>query len=341
MRLDRLSLTNFRRFEGFEAQLGPRANSFLGANGKGKTSIIEAAWLLITTGQSFRTHRLSHLIRTGEKSASIHAYFTTHGVQQEMAIHIIGNRRTLSLNRKKLTSPTQALGCLVGVSISPEDLETIRGAPSSRRLLLDLTLSKSNPLYLHHLRRYSRSLQQRNALLKRDDLRTIRPFEEEMAKSALYIREQRDMFIQQLNEQCADLYSAITDKGKLSMSYQREKEELPELFEKMRKREAKVGYSLVGPHRDDLIIKLSAQPIIHFGSEGEKKSALIALKFACWSLLKEQLAEPPILLVDDVEAHLDAKRQGKLFKMIGDFGQVLVTSTDLNRERTGERFLIE
>lgn len=322
-----LLLTNFRRFEQLHLTLSPQENHFVGSNGAGKTSIIEAIWLLIT-GQSFRTHQIQYTITDGTEKGHIACAFQTHGVHQTLSLHLEGAKRGVHFNNKRLSSPSLALGTLLGVSITPDDMNLIKGAPQIRRQFLDLFISKFDPLYLHHLKRYSQALLRRNHLLKKGSLSTLPSWEFEMAKSASYINEQRSAAIETLKK-LSQLELEYAPKGNLL-----------EQWRVSRNRESILGFTLFGPHREDFTIKQSGRDLKQMGSEGERKKGIIALKLACWDLLYKSTGQKPLLLIDDLESHLDSTGQSNFTEQIRTLGQVLITSTETEKERSGSVFYL-
>lgn len=178
-----LFLRDFRNYKEAAITFSPKVNTIWGDNAQGKTNILEAIYLLIT-GRSFRTPHLSDLIRFNTHSFYIKALFEKNGIEQTLTFSFDGEGRKIVHNSTPLPTLSSLLGILNGVVLSSEDLSIVSGTPQSRRQFLDLLISQSNPLYLHHLCRYIQAMKQRNALLKRNYLQTITIWEEQMAPHA-------------------------------------------------------------------------------------------------------------------------------------------------------------
>ncbi len=330
-----LSLHHFRNHQKKTLFFSSGINYIHGENARGKTNLLEAIYLLIF-GRSFRTPRLDELILFGTSSFAIEAQFEKNGIEQVLKFEFESKKKKITHNATTIFSLHHLLGIVNGVLISPEDRDLIMGDPSIRRQYLDLQIAQTNPLYLHHLLRYLKAMKQRNALLRNQEKKTIEIWEEEMAHSAAYITCARYQAIQELQLLSLDTLSREIDT--LSLSYKthapvqekgNQKEYFLEKFSKYRMREYALGFTLVGPHRDDLEILLGGRPARFFGSEGQKRCSITALRFAQWKRLKEQTLESPLLCIDDVGVTLDAHREEKLLASLGQIGQVFLTSPRL------------
>ncbi|MCC5831768.1 MAG: DNA replication/repair protein RecF [Chlamydiales bacterium] len=345
MYLKSFYLRNFRNYEEAVVAFAPGLNVIYGDNAQGKTNLLEAIHLLIT-GRSFRTHHMRDLIRFQELSFYLEAHFEKNGVEQILKLSFNGVERTVIHNATPLPSLSALLGIINGVIISPEDYELVKGGPVARRQFLDLQIACESPLYLYHLSRYTRAMKQRNALLRRKTIETIEIWEEQMAESAAFLTRKRWETVGALEKE--EPLKAHVDSITLSYQTGAPKDGNPEAlntyflkqYKGCRPREIEQGSTLVGPHRDDLIIRVGGQEARYFASEGQTRSCATGLRLAQWARLKDLTKETPILCVDDVGISLDASREEALYNRLGSLGQVFITSPKSLRHLPSEAHLI-
>lgn len=341
MRVNWLSLNNFRIFERQLFELMPGLNIFYGPNAKGKTTLLEAVFLC-SVGQSFRTAQLAELVRRQAPGFAVEMSYEKCGIMQSVKVCAAQSEKYVLLNGTK-----QPLSCLYGgltaVASIPEDVQLIKGAPAHRRDYLDCQLQQVDPLYNHHLRRYARALKQRNILLKNRSVDTLESWEYELAHSASYLMRQRNWTVSMLSPKFKAIYSHLCGsesdltlryKPGISAAFQIEsleegKEALRKMWRGQRDRDLFLGATQSGPHKDDFNISLNQLEMRHFASEGEQRSAAIALRLSEWELIDEgNEGEQPLLLIDDLGYGLDASRQKKLIEWLQKAGQVLLTTTE-------------
>ncbi|MBN9378154.1 MAG: hypothetical protein BGO14_05765 [Chlamydiales bacterium 38-26] len=336
--LQKLYLRNFRRYEEALFQFEPTLNTIIGPNAFGKTTVLEAIQCLMN-GRSFRTHQMGDLLRDGQKKFSIEAYFIKQGIEQNLKFYFDGNERKIIYNSSTLSSATHLLGLIHGVVVTPDHVSLIKGTPVVRRHFLDLQIAQVDPLYVHHLTRYTKAMRQRNVLLKRKELSTIESWETEMAGAAAYITLQRKQAVHDLQKIGLPIHEMLAGEGQaLLLDYKSscsDRTNMGELREhylqqwgKMRHREKDVGTTLYGPHRDDLLIKIGEREARLFASEGQQRTCVMALKLAEWERLRLISHELPLMLIDDVGVSLDGSRRQKLLMHLNALGQVFLTSTD-------------
>lgn len=335
MILKRLFLKNFRNYQEAEVYLSPHLNVFHGANAQGKTNLLESIYFLIF-GRSFRTIKTSELIQEGASSFYIEADFIKHDVEQTLKISYSKAQKKIIYNSTEYSSFVQLLGLLQGVLLSPKDAELVQGPPQLRREFLDLQLAETDPLYIHHLMRYQRALQQRNVMLKHKQIVGIESFEQQLALSASYIQKKRVELLQDLGQKVEGLYSQLGgnhDALILNFEAIAAEKNWMELYKKERPRELYLGYTAVGPHRDDFIIRIESRDAKHFASEGQKRSCAAALRLGEWQRLLSESGEAPFLCIDDFGISLDQKRREKLTSFLTLPTQVFVsTADDLSKE---------
>ncbi len=251
-----------------------------------------------------------------------------------------GKCRELECNSTKSSSFTPLLGQLPSCLYAPTDLELIAGPPALRRRFLNLHLTQSDPLYVHHLLRFHRALKQRNILLKTKQLESISCWEEEMAASSLYLVEKRRLLTLELNDLLPVTTRLLCGEA-IHLEYHPSQSELYLAeMQKNRAREQMMGFTLTGPHRDDLDILVDQKPAHVYASEGQKRTALFALRLAEWHRLEKRIEAPPLFAIDDLELHLDRERQVLFQKAVEGLGQVFITSPQSPPLREGVRFFV-
>jgi DNA replication and repair protein RecF len=332
MQLHKLKLTDFRLFPLKEAQFSPGVNLILGENAIGKTSLLEAIYLLIT-GRSFRTHHYGEMIRQGASHFHVSLQFHKAGVHQELSYAMSNEQKKALHNGNPLTSASHLLGILNGVLMAPQDVELIKGGPSERRHYLDVMLAQIDPNYVYHLLRYKKALKQRNALLRVKAVGALDAFEDILADAAEYLVKKRLLMVERLKPFLKELYAEISGKEHLAeiqyhgLSHP-SKELYLQAFQKMRPRELELGTTLTGPHKDDLIIHLNQKEARYFGSEGEMRSLVSALKLAEWKSIYQESGSEPLLLIDDFGMSLDSRRLSALSSLIKTCPQIIITSAN-------------
>jgi len=338
MRLQSLYLHNFRCYEEGYFEFCPHLNLIFGPNARGKTSLLEAIRVLMI-GRSFRTIQSNDLIKNQTTGYHLEVHFAKHGIDQKLRIAGNTTERKIFLNSAPLGSLSNLLGLIPGVVQTPDDINLIKGPPQLRRQFLDIQIAQIDPLYVHHLTRFNRAMRQRNQLLRTKNLVSIEPWEHEMSQSAAYIISRRLSTIQNLQTNCQTFYTELTgEETLLTLKYRTNPSDLtnPESikcyflkqYQKNRDREKVLGYTLVGPHKDDFTIAINGQDVRFFASEGQQRSCATALHFAEWENLYLTGVEKPIFLMDDVGMSLDKDRSKRLLLQLFKLGQVFLTTTD-------------
>lgn len=322
MRFTHLVLKNVRCFEEKVFAFGPKLNTLYGKNALGKTTLLEALYLL-AVGRSFRTHNLSEMIRHGASFFYIEGHFEKNGVQQVLKVYYGLEKKSLWHNLTPLPSLSSLFGILHATSLAPEDLSLIHGGPKVRRQLLDIQIAQTSPLYLFHLRRFQGALKQRNALLKQRKVEGIEIWEEQMALSAAFLRRDRKELVSTLNAELA-----LTPFEPLLLRYNFQCDEgYREALAKNRQKDLHYKTTSLGPHKDDLLFLLEGKEAKLFASEGQKRSCIAALKLAQWSVLAKKTQSMPLLFIDDLGVSFDRSRTELLLSFLKKgLGQLFVTS---------------
>ena len=340
--LKALYLRNFRNYSEAEVHLVPRLNIFFGDNAQGKTNLLEAIYL-IATGRSFRTQSLHELIKAGESFFFLEAEIVRDEVSQRIQISFDGQNRRLQMDANSYSSFHPLLGMLPSVLYTPYDIELISGSPAERRRFLNLHLAQSDPLYVHHLSRFWRAMKQRNCLLRCQNRDSLECWEVEMAQSAEYIVKARQEMIAELKEPLqkqSQRLSSQREVHELHFHISQSKTYLQQL-QKNRPREMELGLTLTGPHRDDLSLSIDGKPARLFASEGQKKTAIAALRFAEWERLCKRVGGSALMGIDDLGLHLDETRQKLLRNSLDELGQVFITTPHRSIEPQGHSIQIK
>jgi len=331
MFLKHLFLRSFRNYDAERISFEKGVNLIQGRNRAGKSSLLEAIFLL-STGRSFRTPRLADLIKDGSSHFYVEANFEHSGIEQVLGIGYDGHKCHMRYNHTQFHSFSQLLGILPSVLYAPEDGALVSGSPAGRRRFLNIQLAQTTPLYVHHLTRYHRAMKQRNALLKQKSERAIGSFEQIMADSARYLMRKRDELIKGLKPRVQSLASELSSNEDLfdlfylpSISI-KWMDEIENLYAKQRARELALGITLNGPHRDDFLITCERKEAKKYISEGQKRTCIASLKMAEWEGLKEQNAYLPLMNIDDFGIHLDTHRTHVLYDRLRNLGQVFLTT---------------
>ena len=344
MIIEKLTLRNFRNYE--ETVLTPHegVNLFFGANGSGKTNLLEAIHYC-ALGKSHRITGDQSAVRIGESFAVCSVSVRSGGVKRELSVRLVPNeaaKKVILLDQKQIRRFSDMMGCLQCVIFSPEDLGLIREGPSVRRRYLDMMISQVNRGYFIALQQYRAGLEQRNAVLKnmradpRQNAGLLEVFEQAMASPAAVIVEERKRVVEMLSSLAAETYRGISGREEeaFQASYHsafRESENVQEDFIRVmrenREEDLRLGVTSAGPHRDDLNLSLNRKNMKVYASQGQIRTAALSLKLAQMKALRQMSGEPPVLLLDDVMSELDKERRMRLVREISDY-QTFITCTD-------------
>lgn len=331
--VERLVVDRLRIVDRAEMETSEGFNIIAGPNGQGKTTLLEAVYL-VATGRILRGGRAAFAIQEGAEESRVSATLAETGT--ELAVRLrAGVRQEATLNGNRLKRPSDLLGRLPAVSFSAVDLEIVRGDPASRRAFLDEELSQLYPRYLGELATYKRALTQRNALLRqaREDHvpdEAFEAYEQKLAPAGETLREFRRNYVEALLPRATSAHSYLGGGEELGLEIEQRTDPItPESLARMRGAEIARGSTLVGPHRDDLIIHVAGRDARHHGSQGQQRTAVIALKLAVQETAGEIFGAPPVLLLDDVFSDLDETRRERLVaRAQEEGGQVFLTCTE-------------
>lgn len=350
MKIERLKFLAYRNLEDGVFEPDGGINVVYGRNAQGKTNLLEAMWLF-TGGRSFRGARDAELIRFGADEARLELDFFSEGRDQNAVLTIKNGRRAAVLNGVEQRSAAGLVGRFRAVIFSPEHLSLVKGGPALRRDFLDGALCQLKPAYARLLSQYQHTLTQRNALLKdiprhSELLDTLDIWDERLARFGGEIVRERKAYLEKLESPARDVYAGISQNREVfSAAYRSCVTEgrdddapfsgrLLECLRAARRDDLAAGFTTAGPHRDDLEIFVDGVPSRAYASQGQQRSAVLALKLAEAQVLSQKTEEEPVVFLDDVLSELDAGRQSYLLNHL-ERKQVFITCCD---PETANRF---
>ena len=342
MVLKQLSLLNYKNFNQREFSFNPKMNCIVGANGIGKTNVLDAIYHL-SFGKSYFNPVSSQNIKHGEDFFVIDALLEKEEKSEKLICSMKkGAKKIVKRNGKIYDKLSDHIGFMPLVMISPADRDLITEGSDMRRKFIDGVISQSDKSYLNSLLNYQKICAQRNALLKyfaanqTFDPETLGIYNSQLAQLAAPIHEKRTLFLEQFIPIFQSQHQAITG-GNESVAIQYvsglDQAPLEILLEQNLSKDRALQYTSVGVHKDDLQFELEGHPIKKFGSQGQQKSFLIALKLAQFHFIKEKSRTTPILPLDDIFDKLDAHRVSQLLHLVNDkaYGQIFVSDTHADR----------
>ena len=341
MRVKELSFEGFRNLHPGRWQPDGGVNILYGDNAQGKTNLLEACWLF-TGGRSFRGAKDSELVQFGAEGAKLAMTFEAGRREQEATI-AIRQRRAVTLNGVTLPSAAKLAGTFCGVVFSPAHLSLIKDGPEGRRRFIDSAYCQLKPAYIGALTEYQKALTQRNAFLKQcRELGGVSAelgemldlWDHTLAAAAARLTLARRHYVRRLEPLAAEIYHGLSS-GRETMTIRWDTPitagSLPEMaaqwldaLHQARRADVAVGFSTVGPHREDLCVLIEGKEARSYGSQGQQRSAVLALKLAEATLLEEVTDEKPVAFLDDVMSELDTPRQDYILNHIHGW-QVFIT----------------
>ncbi|HMS54002.1 MAG TPA: DNA replication and repair protein RecF, partial [Fimbriimonadaceae bacterium] len=319
-----VSLTSFRNYARLDIDLSSGFNVIFGENGQGKTNFLESL-VLVSSTRLLRGMRDAEAILIGSERASVSAVVGYRGMELGVILQP-GIRKKALLNGLGLPRAADLIGRLPAVCVSAADLPIVSGEPSDRRTFLDIELAQLFPAYLRDLTIYKRAVEQRNALLRLAQETSVspdqfHPWENQIADHGSAIRASRVRFVESLNEHARSVQAFLGLGEVLTLSYQPKDqatnaESLLDALERHRPQETARGSGLIGPHRDEVLIEVNGREARLFGSQGQQRTAMIAIKFATYLFGKQELGFAPLLLLDDLFSDLDFGRRSRLVEWV-------------------------
>lgn len=350
MIIKQLLLNNFRNYESGCWQFSDGINILYGDNGQGKTNILESIYFC-SFGLSHRTFQEADLINIDFNNMSVVVNFLSIDIDKKITIKKDGKkqRKEIILDYDKI-KPRELIGQLKIIMFAPEDLQLIKSDPATRRRFLDMEISQVDSKYCFSLAKYNKILQHRNKLLleikeHKSSENMLDIWDEQLAKEAAYLLEQRLKNLETLSELFSAIYSDIAENSeKVSLIYKRKENSGDNLIkfepdanyidwyknnlQDRRSKDIERGLTGIGLHRDDIFFTINEKPIKSYGSQGQQRTFILALKIAEIQLIKKECGQYPVLLLDDVMSELDMKRRKNLLDFLSGKVQTFITVTD-------------
>jgi len=330
-----IEFQNFRNLKAGKIDCHPAVNVIYGDNAQGKTNLLEAIWLF-SGARSFRGAKDNECICHGQEQARLKLEFESLGRGHSAQLDI-SNRRTAFLDGVSLKTPGELAGNFKAVVFSPTHLSLIKDGPNGRRRFIDTAIGQIWPKYIGILKNYTHCLAQRNALLKDVRYHTqlfdmLDVYDGELARMGGQIASYRKRYVDKLNQFVGDIYGGISGgKEVLGVEYQAiggmDSDSLQTALKTNRNADIATATTSVGPHRDELLVTVNGMAARAYGSQGQQRSAVIALKMSEAAVISEISGEHPVALLDDVMSELDEGRQDYILNHIKDW-QVFITCCD-------------
>lgn len=355
MKIKTLTLNNYRNYTHQKFTLGEGLNVFVGKNAQGKTNALEAVYLC-AIGKSLRIQKDKDLINFNQNTGKITLELEKEFSKVKIEVYLSKKeKKTIKINQIPIKRIGELLGEFNAVFFSPDELKLIKDTPEDRRRFMDIDISQTNKNYFYLLNKYEKILASRNRLLKdskskQDASSTIDIWNEQLSTVASKIILKRVEFLKSLSPYASKTHTYLTDsKEVLTLEYagivSENEQELKQIL--MKKLEANfekdfsLGYTTIGPHRDDIKIKLNEIDVRSFGSQGQQRTCALSLKLAELEIMKLQTGEVPVLLLDDVLSELDSNRRKKLINLAKNY-QTILTCTEFEYTQIPHKiFLIE
>ncbi len=349
MYVTNVQLKNFRNYQNGNINFGKEVNILYGNNAQGKTNILESIYAF-TMGKSYRTNKDSEMILFDKDFSNIKiSFINENGINHGEIILSSDKKKRIKINEVPINKIGELMGFFNAVIFSPEDLNLIKEGPVQRRKFINVCISQLRPNYFYYLQQYIKILNQRNNLLKslnfnKSLIDTLPIWDEKLIDCGSRIISSRLIFIEKIRDISKEIHKNITrDKEKLKIEYKtnigihddnsKDIEHIKEIFKKKlernRQREINYGMTLIGPHRDDMNFYINDIQVKKYGSQGQQRTVVLSLKMAEMELIKEELGEYPVLLLDDIMSELDKNRQDYIMNNIMN-RQVIITCTEIN-----------
>ena len=338
MIVSKLSLRNFRNYAALDVEFSPGLNFIVGDNAEGKTNIVEAINFL-SIARSWRTSENRELIKTGAEFAAIKAQVNKGERSNEINAILTPNSKKFLVDNNPIKKLSELSNLVNVITFKPKDALMFIDSPKVRRNFLDINLSKKSPIYLENLIRYEKLLEERNKILKSSNIDKIQldVVTLEMIKISEIIVKYRYSYVNDINRVLSKVISQLkgeNEKAVISYSpYISSPGDFVEVatraYEMAYERDIKSKSTNIGIHREDIVMMLNGKDISSYGSQGENRLAVIALKLAPYFLIEDRDLKP-IIVLDDVLSELDPENKERLIAFIRKFEQVFVTSTRIN-----------
>lgn len=343
MKINSLSLRNFRNYESLDISFNPSRNIIVGENAQGKTNLVESVYMC-SFARSFRTSNSTDLVMFGKDMCLISADIESSSFDRKIGISVTRQgKKMIKKDGKPVSRTAELLNNLVVVIFSPEDLRIIKDSPDKRRNFINKEISQLRPRYFECLKNYNDALKQKNALLKNDVImdEMLDIYDSQLAYNGYELVKYRRNFVDKLSACSSELQSRISQgRETLEITYSEScradsAEQMMAEFAALREKDRMYRSASIGPHRDDLEFFINGKDARKFGSQGQQRTIALCMKLAEVRIARDVLMENPVLILDDVLSELDIERQKFLLKEIDDV-QLFITSTELGDEMISE-----
>ena len=339
MQLKKIRLQNYRNYDNFEIDFGKKLNIIIGNNAQGKTNLLESIYVLAVT-KSFLSINDKGLIKFDNKFAKISGEITNNlSRNNKLEIIFSDKGKVVKVNGKEIKKLSDYISIVNVIIFSTDNIRIFKESPNSRRKYFNIEISQINKNYLKYLSEYNILLKQRNEFLKvmninkKSDLDYLDILNDKYVDLSIEISNYRKRYIDDINEYLSDMFKYITGMDGLILRYHTNIDEDKELFKNKLtsnlSKELLYKMTLVGPNRDDFYFKLDDKNLSLYGSQGQMRSAILALKLSEVKLFTEKTGDSPILLLDDIFSELDIEKRNNLLSTLSDNVQTVITTTDM------------
>lgn len=355
MKIRSLELNNYRNYQNQQIFFSDNINVLVGKNAQGKTNMLEGVFLC-AIGKSPRTTKDKDLIKWGASFSKITLELNKRIGDKKIEVYLFNNQnKAIKINSFPIKRMGELMGELNAIYFSPDEMKLVKESPEERRRFMDIDLSQFDKNYFYNLNKYNLILNQRNKLLKSSYNNpkvisdTISIWNEQLASVGCKIVMARLALIEKLKKHASACQEYLTDNAEsLVLSYtgfvgeseEQIKQQLIDGYKNSFEKDLNLGFTTVGPHRDDIKILLNDIDVRHFGSQGQQRTVALALKLAELEVFNEQFGEYPVLLLDDVLSELDETRQLKLLNKIQNI-QTIITCTSFPFDVDARKFEVE
>lgn len=317
-------------------------NVILGSNAQGKTNLLEAIYYC-SFGKSHRQKTDEGLIGDGEKCASLKCYYVRDELHHNINVYLCGNQKKIAVDGNAIKKRSELIGKMPVIMFCPDDLNIVKGGPGERRKYVDKGLSQLYPKYFEALSRYYAVMKNRNADLKTGG-KALEAWDEQLAGCGCAINKLRLKYIEDISSLAGGIHRYMVIKEKISLSLNPDERLLAEdtyikALEDNRERDLKFGVTTIGPHKDDVEIKILGKDAKLFGSQGQQRTIALSMKLAELKYIERIMGESPILLLDDVMSELDKTRQSRLMSQIEGV-QSFITTTHMELAHKGDIYTV-
>ena len=339
MQIKKIKLQNYRNYDNFEIDLGQNLNIIIGNNAQGKTNLLESIYVLAVT-KSFLSINDKGLIKFNNKFAKISGEITNN-VRKNNKLEIIfsDKGKVVKVNGKEIKKLSDYISIINVIIFSTDNIRIFKESPNSRRKYFNIEISQINKNYLKYLSDYNILLKQRNEFLKvmninkKSDLDYLDILNDKYVSLSIEISKYRKKYVDDINEILSNMFKYITGMDGLILKYHtnidEDKEVLKEKLTSNLNKELMYKMTLVGPNRDDFYFKLDDKNLSLYGSQGQMRSAVLALKLSEVKLFNDMTGDSPILLLDDIFSELDIEKRNNLLSTLSNNVQTVITTTDI------------